>query len=96
MRDVMIISLIGGGTLAMRALFIVGSFDLPSVVERIMRHAKPAILAALVGGSLIGGDGQLAARSVAALTLAWFMAKRGLSVLSILAAAVAVATLLPG
>ena len=96
MREFLIFGLIALGTLGMRAVFLVSSARLPETVERYMRHAKPAILAALVGSSLAGGDGGMTIGSVAALVVAVLLARRGSGMMVVLAGAMAVATLLLG
>ena len=95
MRDLLIFALIGVGTLGMRALFLVSSARLPDRVEQAMRHAKPAILASLVGGFLAGGGGGVAPGTVAALGVAWVVARRGKSMLVVVAAGLATALLIP-
>lgn len=95
MRELLVFSLIGGGTLAMRAVFILTTIRLPDSVERAMRHAKPAILAALVGGFLAGGESGITPGTVGALAVAAVLAKRGSHMLVVLSAALAVAVLLP-
>lgn len=92
MREVAIMSLVGAGTLAMRSVFIVGSASLPRSLERTMRHAKPAILAALVGSFLAGGG--LTVQGVGALVVAALIGIRGGSMLLMIGGGVAVATLL--
>lgn len=94
MRDMAIMALVGGGTLAMRSIFIVGSAALPPVLERVMRHAKPAILAALVGGFLAGGGG-ISFEGVAALAVAAVIAIRGGGMITMIGAGIAVAMILP-
>lgn len=94
MRDVAIMAFVGGGTLAMRSVFIVGSASLPPFLERVMRHAKPAILAALVGGFL-AGDGGVSFEGVAALSVAAVIALRGGGMLTMIGAGIATAMLLP-
>lgn len=93
MRDLLIMSIIGLGTLGMRALFIVGSARLPQRMERAMTHAKPAILASLVGAFLAGGHG-VRIGSVAALAVAWVVARRGFGMPAVLASGLAMAFVL--
>lgn len=93
MRDLLIMALIGLGTLGMRSLFLVGSARLPPRVERAMGHAKPAILASLVGAFLAGGGG-LRMNSVAALGVAWIVARRGRGMPVVLASGLIVAFVL--
>lgn len=92
MRDLAILTLVGVGTLAMRSVFIVGSGSMAPAIERTMRHAKPAILAALVGSFLAGGG--LSLQGVGALAVAGLIALRGGSMLAMIAVGVAAATLL--
>lgn len=94
MRELAIMTLVGGGTLAMRSVFIVGSASLPPFLERTMRHAKPAILAALVGGFL-AGDGGVSFEGVAALSVAGLIALRGGGMLTMIGAGIATAMLFP-
>lgn len=94
MGDFLILGLIGVGTLGMRAVFLVTPARLPGVVERGMQHAKPAILAALVGAFVAGGEGGLAIAPLAALGVAAVLARRGASMIVVLVAAMVVATLL--
>ena len=94
MREIAIVALVGGGTLAMRSVFIVGSASLPPILERVMRHAKPAILAALVGGFLAGERG-VSLQGVAALSVAAVIALRGGGMLTMIGAGIAAAMLLP-
>jgi hypothetical protein len=94
MRDVLIMGVVGGGTLAMRSVFIVGSTVLPARVERIMRHARPAILASLVGGFLAGGSG-VRLDGVAALAAAWIVGRLGGGMLVMLATGILVAMIVP-
>jgi branched-subunit amino acid transport protein len=94
MRDMLLMSIVGGGTLAMRSVFIVGSARLPASIERTMRHAKPAILAALVGSFLAGGGG-ISLEGVVALAVAALVALRGGGMLTMIAAGIAVAVALP-
>ena len=96
MRDLLIMALIGVGTLGMRAFFIVRTTALPASLERFVRHAKPAILAALVGGSMVGGEGGLGPGALGALAVAWILARRGASMPIVLVAGMAVALALPG
>lgn len=95
MREMLMMAVVGGGTLAMRSVFIVGSASLPPRVERLMRHAKPAILAALVGGFL-GGGGGVSLEGVAALAVAGLVALRGGGLLLMIGAGILAAGLLPG
>ena len=71
MRDVIIVGLVGAGTLAMRALYLVGlgGVTLSERSERWLGHAKPAILAALVGGFLAGGEAGITPASGAGVAL---------------------------
>lgn len=94
MRDMAIMAVVGAGTLAMRSVFIVGSATLPPVVERVMRHAKPAILAALVGSFLAGGGG-VSVSGVAALVAAGVVALRGAGMPVMLGVGMLTAVLLP-
>ena len=94
MRDMAIMALVGGGTLAMRSIFIVGSATLPPALERVMRHAKPAILAALVGGFLAGESG-VSFEGVAALAVATLIAIRGGGMVTMIGVGIAAAMLLP-
>jgi branched-subunit amino acid transport protein len=94
MRDMAIMALVGGGTLVMRSVFIVGTASLPPALERVMRHAKPAILAALVGGFL-AGEGGVSFEGVAALSVATLIALRGGGLLLMIGAGIATAMLLP-
>lgn len=94
MRDLLVLVLIGLGTLGMRAVFIVSPARLPDAVERGMQHAKPAILAALVGAFVAGGEGGVAIGSVAALAVTVLLARRGASMMVVLAGAMAVAMLI--
>lgn len=94
MREMLIVSIVGAGTLAMRSVFIVGSATLPASVERLMRHAKPAILAALVGGFLVGADG-LSLNTMVALVVAGIATVRGAGMLTTIAIGVGVAFVLP-
>lgn len=94
MGDLMIFALIGVGTLLMRAVFLISPAGLPDAVQRAMQHSKPAILAALVGGFLAGGEGGIAVGSVAAITLAFVLARRGTSMVGVLAGAFIVAAVL--
>ncbi len=94
MRDVLIMGIVGGGTLAMRSFFIVGSASLPPRVARIMRHARPAILAALVGSFLGGGEG-IRFDGVVGLVAAWLVARLGGGMLLMLAAGILAAMLVP-
>jgi branched-subunit amino acid transport protein len=91
MREMAMMALVGGGTLAMRSVFIVGSASLPASVERILRHAKPAILSALVGSFVAAGG--VGWDEVLALAVAALVALRGGSMLLMIGAGVAVATL---
>lgn len=91
MRDMAMMALVGGGTLAMRSVFIVGTAVLPPSVERVLRHAKPAILSALVGGFVAtGGVGW---EEVLALGIAALVGLRGGSMLLMIGAGVAAATI---
>lgn len=90
MRDVLLVVVVGAGTLAMRSAFIVGTATLGRRVARVMGHAKPAILAALVG-SFLAGNG-LTPQSLAALAVAAVVAVRGGSMLVVIGAGVATAT----
>ena len=94
MRDLLVLVLIGVGTLGMRAVFLVSPARLPEMVERGMRHAKPAILAALVGAFVAGGEGGIAVGSVAALIVTALLARRGANMIVALAGALAVAMLI--
>lgn len=93
MRETLMMAVVGSGTLAMRSIFIVGSMSLPPALERMMRHAKPAILAALVGGFLAGG-GDVSLDGVIALAVAGVVALRGGGMLTMIGAGILVATLL--
>lgn len=94
MREMLMVSIVGAGTLAMRSVFIVGSASLPAAVERLMRHARPAILAALVGGFLVGADG-LSLNTLVALAVAGVATVRGAGMLTTIALGVATAFVLP-
>ena len=94
MREMLVVSIVGAGTLAMRSVFIVGSATLPASLERLMRHAKPAILAALVGGFLVGADG-LSLNTLVALVVAGIATVRGAGMLTTIAIGVGVAFVLP-
>lgn len=94
MREVLMVSIVGAGTLAMRSVFIVGSATLTPSVERLMRHAKPAILAALVGGFLVGADG-ISLNTVVALVVAGIATARGAGMLTTIAMGVGTALVLP-
>lgn len=94
MREMLMVSIVGAGTLAMRSVFIVGSATLPASLERLMRHAKPAILAALVGGFLVGADG-LSLNALVALVVAGIATVRGAGMLTTIAIGVGVAFVLP-
>jgi branched-subunit amino acid transport protein len=93
-RDMMIMGLVGTGTLAMRSVFIVGSAAMPPRFESLMRFAKPAILAALVGGFL-GGAG-LRVETVAALVAAWLVARKGGGMSAMLVVGILLAVVIPG
>lgn len=90
MRDVLIVTLVGAGTLAMRALYLVGigGVTLSDRSERWLAHAKPAILAALVGGFLSAGG--LSWAKVAGVAAAWGVARAGRGMLTVLACGTAV------
>lgn len=92
MRDALLVAVVGGGTLAMRSAFVVGTATLGPRTARVMGHAKPAILAALVG-SFLAGNG-LTLQSLSALAVAAIVAVRGGSMLAVIAAGVATATVL--
>jgi uncharacterized membrane protein len=92
MRELAMVAIVGGGTLAMRSIFIVGSARLPASIERAMTHAKPAILAALVGSFFATGG--ITLQGVAALSVATLVALRGGGMLTMMAAGVAVATVI--
>lgn len=92
MRDALLVAVVGGGTLAMRSAFIVGTATLGPRVARVMGNAKPAILAALVG-SFLAGNG-LTVQSLSALAVAAVVAMRGASMLLVIGAGVATATVL--
>lgn len=94
MREMLMVSIVGAGTLAMRSVFIVGSASLPAAVERLMRHARPAILAALVGGFLVGADG-LSLNTLVALAVAGVATVRGAGMLTTIVLGVATAFALP-
>ena len=85
MRDVLIVTLVGAGTLAMRALYLVGigGVTLSERSQRWLTHAKPAILAALVGGFLNAGG--LTWAKVAGVAVAWAVARAGRGMLTVLA-----------
>ena len=95
-RDILIVALIGAGTLGMRALFMVGAVDLPARAEQWLTHAKPAILAALVGGFLAAGQQGLALASVAGVGVAWLLARRGMGMLTVLGAGMLTTLVIPG
>lgn len=90
MRDALLVAVVGGGTLAMRSAFIVGTATLGPRTARVMGHAKPAILAALVG-SFLAGDG-LTLQSLSALAVAAVVAVRGGSMLLVIGVGVATAS----
>lgn len=90
MRDIAILGLVGAGTLGMRSVFVVGSIALPPRVERVLRHARPAILAALVGSFLAAGGSGVAVDALVALAVAWFAALRGAGMTTVLALALTV------
>lgn len=94
MREMLMVSIVGAGTLAMRSVFIVGSATLTPSLERLMRHAKPAILAALVGGFLVGADG-ISLSTVAALVVAGIATVRGAGMLTTITLGVTTAFVLP-
>jgi branched-subunit amino acid transport protein len=96
MRDVIIVGLVGAGTLAMRALYLVGlgGVTLSERSERWLGHAKPAILAALVGGFLAGGEAGVTLASGAGVVAAWVVARTGRGILTVLAIGTAVTLLL--
>jgi branched-subunit amino acid transport protein len=95
MRELIILATIGAGTLAMRALFLLTPIALPTSVERVMGHARPAILAALVGGFLAGGEGGINVATIGALAVTVVLARRGANMLVILTVALGLAFLLP-
>lgn len=90
MREALLVAIVGGGTLAMRSAFIVGTATLGPRVARMMGHAKPAILAALVG-SFLASSG-LTVQSVSGLAVSAVFAIRGASMLMVIGAGIAVAT----
>jgi branched-subunit amino acid transport protein len=92
-RDILMISIVGGGTLALRSVFIVGSLGLPPRLQQVMRHAKPAILAALVGGFLAGGGSGIRADGIAAVVVAGVIVRRGGNMLTAIAGGLAAAVL---
>jgi branched-subunit amino acid transport protein len=94
MRDIMIVALVGAGTLAMRSLFLVGGLSLPERWERRLGHAKPAILAALVGGFLAGAEDGIGPAAIISVGVAWLVARTGRSMLVVLGSGMAVALVL--
>lgn len=94
MRDVMVVGLVGAGTLGMRALFLVGGIGLPEQWQRLLGHARPAILAALIGGFLAAGSTGIGLREVSVVATAWVVARTGRGMVAALAAGMAVALLL--
>jgi branched-subunit amino acid transport protein len=93
-RDVLIVTLVGAGTLAMRALYLVGigGVTLPEGSQRWLTHAKPAILAALVGGFSTAGG--LTWAKVVGVTVAWAVARAGRGMVTVLACGTAVTVVL--
>jgi branched-subunit amino acid transport protein len=91
MYEATVFALVGAGTLLMRAAFVVTPTRLPATLERFMRHAKPAILASLVGGFLAGAEGGITLRGVVGLAAAGLAARRGKSMLTVLGCGLAAA-----
>ncbi len=62
MTDIAIIAAAGLVTWMLRASFIslVGSRELPSSSEQVLRYARPAVLAALAASATIGSGGLVA------------------------------------
>jgi branched-subunit amino acid transport protein len=80
-RELLVLAAIGLGTYAMRAAFLVTARSQPpAIVARLLTHAGPAVLAAIIVPALIAPRGTVSAAeslpALAAAALAWFLWRR--------------------